>query len=393
MESKKAESVKKKNKCTALAILLLLVLLGVSTLAPTVSYAGKNSDKSSEKAQDKGTDNDDEIAEATSSIREVHNIKVNNKKYCFFSENNVILTPEEIAVMTDEILVATVIVRSGLYMRKSNCTKESNSNISPAEWVKKGGTFWLDKEDIKSIRDAHPQAGKPVKLYMDLEISTEHESKEAVEKRKKEAEEAAKEAEEKKTETDPNATDPNASDSTAGGTADGSGDSATDSSQDTSQDSSQDSADSNNDPALIDEDYSTPRLKFFSTYKKTGEPLFFVVVATAADAKELPGYCVPGKQSYKEPKNEGGSSEPEEILPEYRTINMTDRSGAPVPAVLLEGEPVTLTWEEPNTGILDVDEKSSLIDSIPGGYASLAAALAILLAGIIAILKRRNSEE
>ena len=390
MESKKAESVKKKKRYSALAILLLLVLLGVSTLAPTVSYAGKNSDKSSEKAQDKGTDNDDEIAEATSSIREVHNIKVNNKKYCFFSENNVILTPEEIAAMTDEILVATVIVRSGLYMRKSNCTKESNSNISPAEWVKKGGTFWLDKEDIKSIRDAHPQAGKPVKLYMDLEISTEHESKEAVEKRKKDAEEAAKEAGEKKTETDPDATDTNGADSAAGDTTDGS---AADPSQDPAQDPAQDSTDSNNDTALTDEDYSTPRLKFFSTYKKTGEPLFFVVVATAADAKELPGYCVPGKQSYKEPKNEGGASEPEEILPEYRTINMTDRSGAPVPAVLLDGDPVTLTWEEPNTGILDVDEKSSLIDSIPGGYASLAASLAILLAGIIAILKRRNSEE
>ena len=379
MDYNKVVDVSNQRKNVTAVVVLILVILGMSILSPFVSYAEKTSGKASEKAQEKGEENDAETTEEASSIREVHKVKVKNKKYCFFAEKNAILTPEEIAAMTDEKLVAVVIARSGLYMRKSNCTKESNSNITPAEWIKKGGSFWLDKNDIKSIRNANAQKGKPVKLYMDLKISTEHESKKAVEKRKKEAEDAAKEAEEKKKETDPAATDSNVTDSTAG------------ESQDNTTDSKQENTD-NNKGASTSDDYTTPRLKYFSTYKKTAEPLLFVVVATAADAKEMPGYCLPGKQSYKEAKNEAETSEPEEILPEYRTINMTDRSGGPIPATLQDGEPVTLTWEEPKHSVIDSEGAKTIIDKIPGRYAGLICILgALFVLGLVITKLRRDN--
>ena len=378
MDGNKVVVVNNQKKIVTAIVVLLLVILGVSVLSPFFSYAEKASDKSSIKAQEKRKDNDEETAEEASPIREVHKIRINNKKYCFFAGENAILTPDEIAAMTDEKLVAVVIARSGLYMKKSNCTKESNTNITPAEWIKKGGSFWLDKNDIKSIRNANPQKGKPVKLYMDLKISTEHESKKAAEKRKKEAEDAEAETAAKKKETDSAATDSNGTDNTSGGNSDNTTDPA------------QDSNDIDAGASLSNEDYITPRLKFFSTYKKTGEPLLFVVVAAAADAKEMPGYCVPGKQSYKAPKNEAVASEPEEILPEYRTISMPDRSGAPIPASLQDGKPVTLTWEDSKRSVSDGGDNSSLIDTIPGGLVSLAVVFAILLAGAIIILKRRS---
>ena len=148
MDGNKVVVVNNQKKIVTAIVVLLLVILGVSVLSPFFSYAEKTSDKSSEKAQEKGKDNDEETAEEASPIREVHKIRINNKKYCFFAGENAILTPDEIAAMTDEKLVAVVIARSGLYMKKSNCTKESNTNITPAEWIKKGGSFWLDKNDI-----------------------------------------------------------------------------------------------------------------------------------------------------------------------------------------------------------------------------------------------------
>ena len=418
MNSKIAAN-KRINRKASIAMLLLMVLLCTEILSPTFSYATKSPDKANKKEQVKEKDADEDNIEDMTPVREVHKVKVKNKKYCFFVERNVVLTPDEIAAMTDEKLVATVIVRSGLYMKKSNCKKESQEVITPADWIKKGGTFWLDRADIKQLREASPKKGVPIKLSMDLKISTEQESKKAAEERKKEAAEAAKVIEIVGKETENKDAD---SDNKEAESKDIDNENKDVEIKDVDNENKdveiKDVDNENKDVEIKDvdnenkesenkdieneskedeqkknEDYSTPRVKFYSTYRKTGEPLFFVVVAAAADAKQMPAYCEESKQSEEEEKIAPEPSEPEEILPEYRTISMTDRSGAPVPTVLEDGEPVNLTWEDSKQSSQDSDEKTKLIDSIPGGIASLAGAFAILMAGLIAILKRRSSKE
>ena len=394
----------------ATAIALILLMLGGVLTSPVSSYA-EGSKAKKESANETAVE--EELAIEGAAIREAHKVKVKNNKSCFFVTNNVVLTPAEISAMTDEKLVATVIARSGLYMKKSNCTNESNKMITPAAWIKKGGSFWLDKEDIKEIRAAKPKKGSPKKLYMDLKISTDHETRKAAEKRKKEAADAAKDEQQK------NEAKEEQTVSTPGGPDEESGQDVTTipeaeetSSEDVTAPHEEEMptteavtevTSSEGEPEReeeltkkAEEDYSTPRLKYYSTYKKTEESLLFVVVATAADAKEMPAYCTAGNQGGKETDidiPEPGSSEPEEILPEYRTIEMVDRSGAPIPAVLQEGSPVTLTWEGPKYADTKKFEDVPAIKSKAGVIAALlAVAAALLIAATVAIMKRRNAD-
>ena len=133
----------------------------------------------------------------------------------------------------------------------------------------------------------------------------------------------------------------------------------------------------------------------YSTYKKVSPKLLFVVVATEADAATPEDICEaparkPEKQKkVKMPKMPKGSNSGE-MLPEYRTINMADRSGEPVEDTLQDGTPVTLEWIEPSKHSSD---DSSFIDHIPGRYAGLAAILGALAALIIIIIRRRKEDE
>ena len=78
----------------------------------------------------------------------------------------------------------------------------------------------------------------------------------------------------------------------------------------------------------------------YSTFKRTSPRLLFAVVATEEDAKYGEDICIedkkPEQRSRKPKKTESQSSceptgrPPEEMLPEYRTINMADRSGDPI---------------------------------------------------------------
>lgn len=131
----------------------------------------------------------------------------------------------------------------------------------------------------------------------------------------------------------------------------------------------------------------------YTTYKKTSPRLLFVVVATEEDAKLGEDICEaiqekPKKEKIPSMPGGGGDSE---TLPEYRTVNMEDRSGEPVEDTLEDGDPVNLEWIEP--GKSDEDGKS-FIDYVPGRYWGLAAFIAALAALIIfIIIKRRRDEE
>ena len=185
-------------------------------------------------------------------------------------------------------------------------------------------------------------------------------------------------------------------------TDDPSGDPGDDPSEDPGDDPGDDPSDEpGDDPSEDPEDKPYVR-PVYSTYKLTSPELLFVVIATETDAVVVEDEC-----------EEEGSEEPEEpeipempeididipsgeedILPEYRKIEMKDKSGQPLDPVLEEGEPVELIWIEPKT--IDVDTAKSWIEKYPGGLAGIGGTLAAVGAGIAAIayaVKRRRDED
>ena len=135
------------------------------------------------------------------------------------------------------------------------------------------------------------------------------------------------------------------------------------------------------------------------TYKKVSPDLIFIVVATEADAATPEDICeAPAREPEKQPEEPKKVKMPKmpkvsesgEMLPEYRTINMADRSGKPVEDTLQDGTPVTLEWIEPSKRSSD---EGSFIDHIPGRYAGLAVILGALAALIIILIRRRKEDE
>ena len=285
-------------------------------------------------------------------LREVHRVGLENSVYCFFVQHNVVLTPEDIMSRTDEELSSYILEQAGLYMKEANCRLESHKAIKAADWPEKNGTLFLSVKDIESIRGAEPEDGSPVKMYMDLMIS----------KDSKKTEKAA------------------------------------------------DSADTGNDEEAGDtentEDETGEKEEPYSTYKKISPELIFVAVATEADAASGEDICEEEKsdtvtpettkKKTKKTKIKSTPSSPdtsdEEILPELRTINMTDRSGDPIEETLKDGSPVSLEWIEPKHS--GYEGGSSFTDRIPGGLTGLviitAVAAGAVITAVIAAKKRKE---
>lgn len=269
-------------------------------------------------------------------IREVHNVGVGSGAYCFFVTHNVVLTAAEVAEMTDEELTAHILDKAGLYMMKANCRKPKNDKIiSVKSWEKKDGAFFLSEADIESIRTAEPVDGDPVKIYMDLIIC-----------------------------------------------------------EDINEVKSKDTGDDTNEAAGEEE------LTLYSTFKRNEPKLLFAVVATETDAAFGEDICKedpPKKTKIKNSNPSPGKSPAveEEILPEYRTISMVDRSGEPVEETLKDGEPVELEWIEPkhNSG---AEEEKSFVNRVPGGITGLvvigAAAVAAVVTAIVLAGKRKQED-
>ena len=284
-------------------------------------------------------------------VREVHKVGVGGKQYCFFVQNNVVLTPAEVQKMTDRELTAEILKRTGLYMKETNCKAPSHKAITPDDWIKAGGSFLLLNADIEKMRSAEPAEGEPVKIYMDLKISTEP-------------------AEEDKPDS--------------GGSGEGTDEEG---------------------------EEEEPEKPSYSTYKKISPRLLFVAIATEADAASGEDFCEEEqtdntdengqsktakkktkKKSQKEPSIPDDEGEAEEMLPEYRTIRMEDRSGGPVKATLEDGTPVTLEWIDPAR---QSDDGQSFLDHVPGGAVGLTI-IAVFAAGAAAVLAaavRRRREE
>jgi hypothetical protein len=149
-----------------------------------------------------------------------------------------------------------------------------------------------------------------------------------------------------------------------------------------------------------DEEPEVKTEMFFSTFKPLSPGILFIAVATEEDAAYGEDICeeekTPEKQKKKTRKaadggggDEGG--EPEEMLPEYRTISMEDRSGAPLEETLKDGKPVTLEWVEPDRHA--ESGRKSFIDRIPGRGYGLAAGIAAAAALIAFAAVRKRREE
>ncbi len=312
-----------------MAAMLLLAMVVVMTASPGLAYAAK----------------EPEQEEPAEPIREVHNVGVASEAYCFFVTHNVILTPAEVASMTDEELTDAVLERAGLFMKKANCKNAAHKEITVKDWKKNDGIFLLSTTDVEAIRSAAPVDGEPVKFYMDLIVAKDNRAEKEADKEDKEDKKEAEEGSEEGAEEEPEKED----------------------------------------------------IPLYSTYKRTSPRLLFAVVATEEDAKLGEDICVEDQQPAKKIKmpriSDPGESE-EEGLPEYRTINMVDRSGAPIEPTLKEGDPVTLEWIEPAD--IGKEGKTSFFDRIPGGIAGAAAMAAAAIAAVAAIIyaaTRKKTDE
>lgn len=309
-------------------ILILMMLSMVMLLPPDFAYAAEES-------------------EEEQPVREVHAVGVGEETYCFFVTHNAVLTPAEIAEMTDEELTAAILERSGLYMKETNCKEESHKTITMEDWAGRKGGFILSDPDIEAIRQAEPAEAAPVKFYMDLIISEDIEAEEetlfstfkptgqnlifAV---------VATEEDAEKTE-------------------------------DVCIGEKKPDPEEEKDP---DEDEDKDKDKDKKKKKKKKK-----------EKKE---------EEEEEPPEVEEPDIPEEILPELRTIYMVDRSGAPIEETLKDGSPVDLEWIEPKD--IGKNEETSFFDRIPGGiagFAAMAAAAAAAAAGVAVAVRRKKKDE
>lgn len=334
------------NPAVCLAVVFMAVILAVSYLPlGTVYAAGTNKESSA----------------SEEAIREVHKVKVGNKRYCFFVTHNVVMTPKEVASFgdNDQKLTDEVLKRAGLYIKEENCRLEKHKAISPQKWEKDGGTISLSPVEIyeenekdgdaadpsdqgdepsaadaaggritevpaaEALRKAAPTDGNPARFYMNLVITTE----------------TPKDGDSKE-------------------------------------------------PAK----YST-----FRKESPNSPELIYVAVATEKDAglgeeicedKSSDSGSDEKKGKLKIPKDTGAEKE---LLPEERTISMADRSGGPLEPTLIDGNPVTLEWIESGrqTGAGN-GQGAALKWAIPAGIAGI---LTLGAAAFLIARSRRGEKE
>ena len=399
------------------------------------------------------------FAAGANAIRTVHRIEAGDSTYCFSVEKNVVISESELAEMgDDEELTAQILERAGLFIQESSCRSDEHPAITMEEWLKDGNTLSLSEEDLALIRQAKPVEGRPVKLHLDVFFTLQADEDKAKEEAEKQAETADPEDPSGKTDpadpgepsdpaepsepaepsdpaepsepadprepsepgepTDPaGLTDPadpgepsdSAEPSDPAEPADPSepaepSDPAepADPSEPAEPSDPAEPADPS-EPAEPEEPEQPFERPVYSTYKLTSPELLFVVIAYDSDAAVPEDECeepevpeMPEMPELPEIPEISIPEVPQDILPEYRKIEMKDKSGTPLPPVLEDGEPVELIWIEPQKGI-DADTARSWVEKYPGGMAGLGGTIAALGAAICgiayAVNKRKNRDE
>ena len=310
------------------------------------------------------------FATGSVAIRTAHKIEAGDSTYCFSVQKNVVITPEEVAELTaDEELMNEIFSRSGLFVQETSCRIDEHPPITMEEWLRDGNTFSLSENDIALIRQAAPEEGRPVKLHLDVLFTLQYDEDKAKEQG----------------DVSGNAGDstPEDQEGDASGNADHEGDAS----------------------GNADEEIPFER-PVYSTYKLTSPELLFVVIAAGPDSQVPEDECeepqAPEEPDIPEEPEIPDIPEididipdiPEDMLPEYRKIDMVDKSGKPIPPALEDGDPVELIWIEPKT--IDMDTARGWIEKYPGGLAGLGGTIAALGAGIAAIayaVNKRKDED
>lgn len=378
-----------KNKYGILVVRLAAVMLAALLIAVSLpvdfAYAAGDSKKSKTKKAAP-------VVNSEEPIREVHKVGVGNKKYCFFVTHNVVMTPKEISSFgnNDEKLTNEVLKRAGLYMKESNCKNEKHQVIEPKAWRKSGGTLSLGQ----------------VEIYEEEKESSEDDPAEPVEPADTgDGSDPAEPVEPSDTGDGGDTTEP-------ADTGDGDNTADTPTGKTVKIDAVEAlrmANPSDGDPVRLYMDVivttETPKKgsskepKKYSTFKKdspNSPKLIYIAVATEKDAKLGESICEEKKPKEEKQKNikpgpDGG--EGEEMLPEYRSISMTDRSGGPIEPTLKDGDPVTLEWIEPGRQTDSEGEQTGFFDHAWAIPALAAGALALAAALVLILRRRRKAEE
>lgn len=282
-------------------------------------------------------------------IREAHKISIPNKgTYCLFVTHNVVLTPEDILKMKEEIdkdnpeasdeekrnllrdeLNDKILKDSGLYLKETNCKSSSHKAISIENWNKN------DKNIKITLKGYETKVDPSYVDYIDNLIDKAQDTDDPI--------------------------------------VDGS-------------------------PLILSmtlRQKGTAGENALLTIKVQAEELILVGLASEKDAKEQgESVCEEEKKPEKKKKSKTPkvtpSKEKEDMLPEMRTIPMTKRAGDPLRATLEDGSPVTLEWIEPGS---EPENDLSFWDRIPGGILTPIALLLGLLLLLILLLKRRKQDD
>ena len=335
-----------------------------------------------------------------SPIRSAHKVKAGEKSFCFFVANNVTLTQSELAGMDDETLVKEIMKRTGLFIKEASCNDPEHPLISVDEWTAAGNTLSISEEDIAALRGASPASGKSAKFHFDILFTLKPEEKEVPEEEPEE--EPAEDPEDEPAE-DP-ADDPS---DDQGGDASGNAAEAVNDEADTepaeppAEDLTPEPEETSGDQEG-DASGDADEREIYSTYKLTSPELLFIAIVSDEDVGASEDECDPVEPALPdEPEipeipeiDIPDMSEPTDMLPEYRKIDMVDKSGAPLTPVLEDGEPVELTWIEPKNTI-DPEKAKNWIENFPGGgigLGGLIASLAAIGIGIFVTVRKREDE-
>lgn len=384
-----------------------------------------------------------------SPLRSAHKVKAGEKSFCFFVANNVVLTQSELAAMDDETLVNEIFRRTGIFIKEASCNDPGHPLISVDEWIAAGNTLSISEEDIASIRQAAPAAGTSAKFHMDIQFTLKPEEKEEPEEEPADdpSEEPGEEPsgdpgdvpeEPGEEPSDEPSDDPSGdpvedpsgeiTETPSEGTGGDQGsDPAEDPSQDPTDDPSEDPAgdpsdepgdDPSDDPSTdpsddpgddpsddpSEEPSDEPEIReIYTTYKLTSPELLFIVVVCDEDAGVTDDECetiepaLPDEPEMPEiPEIDIDIPDvPEDMLPEYRKIDMVDKTGPPLTPVLEDGEPVELTWIEPKNTI-DPETARNWVESFPGGeigFGGMIAGLAAIITGITIAVKKKQRDD
>ena len=113
MVKKRKMTYRLRTAFAKLASVMLIMIAAVMLASPGFAYAAGES-------------------ETVEPVRGVHAVGVGDDTYCFFVTQNVVLTPAEVAKMSDEELTNAILERAGLFMIETNCTKSSHKVITMA---------------------------------------------------------------------------------------------------------------------------------------------------------------------------------------------------------------------------------------------------------------------